>query len=306
MFLAAACAMLCAYGRTFSLDLREPGKGGARPRLTASLLAQNDGTLRSFDLDVGVADVGDVMVGDELTFALFDDVTLKLTLKEQMQSPLGGDVFLAEAVGYEGVKTAVVLRTADGLTIDVQDFLNDKVYKVVSTPSGVKVSEIKPSHEGKCGCDALEPPPMGGAQPSAADVSEASSPKSATRLMSVGDQSDTCVDILVAYDKNAAAYANSNGGGLTNFAQVAVQKMNAALANTGLDASFRFRLVGVCAVNVSATDVNDALYAISDGEDGWNGVNSAREAVGADVITTLIDTGSTSGTTGVGLSLIHI
>ena len=102
---------------------------------------------------------GEVAVGDELVFTLFDDVTIALTLKEKMQSPLGGDVFLAEVSGYEGMKTAVVLSTGDGLTIDVQDFLKNKVYKVISTQAGVKVVEIKPTRDADGRCDVLEPAP---------------------------------------------------------------------------------------------------------------------------------------------------
>ena len=282
-----------AFAKHVSLDLRPTG---AARRLKAALPAGGSGTLRSFNLDAGSADAGAVAVGDELTFTLFDDVSLKLTLKERMRSPIGGDVFLAEVWRYEGIKTAVVLRTADGLSIDVQDILNDKVYQVISSPNGVKVSEIKPSHEGKCGNDALEPP-----VPDELPISNVA--QSVPRLQSVAEQGDTCVDILVAYDKNAVAYANSNGGGPTNFALMAVAKINLALANTGLDENFRFRLVGVCTLDASATSVRTALYAINDNEDGWKDVKNVREAVGADIVTTLIDTGSSYGSTGVGWSL---
>ena len=298
MVLAECLVSATVWGKSFSLDLRpNPAKAGgnraARDQLAAAVA---DGVVRSFNLDAGAADVGAVALGDVLAFTLFDDVTLSLTLKEKMLSPLGGDVFLAEVAGYEGIQTAVVLRTADGLTIDVQDFLNDKVYRVVSSPAGVKVSEIQPSHAGKCGCDALETP-IQDEMPSADRL------QSAPRPSPVAEQEDTCIDILVAYDQNAVAYANSSGAGLTNFALVAVQKMNAALANTGLDEKFRFRLVGVCALDVSATSVHDALYAIGDNEDGWADVKTVREVVGADIVTTLIDTGSAYGSTGVGWSL---
>ena len=281
------------FAKNISLDLRPTG---TVRRLKAASPTGGSGTLRSFDLHAGSADVGAVAVGDELSFTLFDDVSLTLTLKERMQSPLGGDAFLAEATGFAGIKTAVVLRTADGLSIDVQDILNDKVYKVISTQTGVKVSEIKPSHEGKCGNDALEPPVSD-------EIPISNVAQSAPRLQYVAEQGDTCVDILVAYDKNAVAYANSNGGGLTNFALMAVQKINLVLANTGLDENFRFRLVGVCAIDVSAISVHDALYAINDNEDGWKDVKTVRETVGADIVTTLIDNGSAYGTTGVGWSL---
>ena len=281
-------------GRNVSLDLRPRN---APRRMSASALSGQDGVTRSFRLDAGAADVGEVTVGDQLTFTLFNDVTLSLTLNEKAQSPFEGDVFLAEVSGYEGMKTAVVLRTAEGLTIDVQDFYNDKVYRVVSGPTGVNVSEIEPSREGKCGCDTVEPP-----APSAAPA--ASFPNAPRTLFSAAEQSDTCVDVLVAYDRNAAAYADKEGG-LTNFALVAVQKMNTVLANTGLDEKFRFRLVGVCSLDVAETDVHGAFDALQSDLEGWTKAKEARDAVGADILTMLIDTGSAFGNTGIGMSLTY-
>ena len=290
----AASAMLGACGKSFSLDLRSPGQGGAR--LMSAAPSQDEGTLRSFDLDAGVADVGEVAVGDALTFTLFDDVTLALVLKEKMPSPLGGDVFLAEVAGYEGIKTAVVIRTADGLTVDVQDFLHKKYYKVLSTPDGVKVREMEAKSGATSGKDALAP-----RLPGMPEASSAAS--SAPRLLSSpAGQGETYVDILVAYEKNAATWVRSQGG-MTNFAQTAVQKMNTAIANTGLDASFRFRLVGVVAVAASSDNLNAALDAATDGASGWEAIQAKRDEVGADIVSVLIDTGSAYGTTGLGWSL---
>lgn len=290
--------MLGTHGNTFSLDLRIPRHvGGAVGRLMSAAPAQTDGVLRAFDLDAGVADVGDVAVGDELKLTLFEDVALTLTLKEKMPSPLGGDVFIAEASGYEGVKNAVVLRTADGLVVDVQDYLNKRVYKVISTADGVMVQEIEPKSGGRCGCDTLKRPVSGGAQPSAAT-------KSARRQL-FGDRGtgDTYVDILVAYEQNAATWVKSYGGGTTNFAQTAVQKMNVALANVGLDSSFRFRLVGVMETTTSSRDLEYVLESVESGVRGWNAVKTKRDEVGADIATVLVDTGSAYGMVGLGWSL---
>ena len=253
-----------------------------------------------------------IATGDELIFTLFEDVEITLTLGEQMPSPLGGDVFLAEASGYDGVKNAVVLRTSDGLTIDVQDYINDMVYKVISTPNGVMVQEIQPSHDVKCGCDALEPSSLISSMPLSSNednIKLSASPASTSSSKLLGaaaQQSDTCVDILVAYDNNAAAYANSQGGGVTNFAQVAVQKMNAAIANTGLDEFFRFRLVGVISVEATHDTLSKALNAATYAEAGWEAIKAKRNEVGADVVTILIDTGSggdADGVAGLGWSL---
>ena len=111
------------------------------------------------------------------------------------------------------------------------------------------------------------------------------------------EQSSTTVDILVAFDRNAAAYANRNGG-VADFALTAVSKMNAALANNALDEHFRFRLVGTMEVDAEATDVHAALEAIRDSEAGWAAIKEKRDEVGGDIVTTLIDTGSAYGTTG--------
>ena len=291
-----------AWGRSVALDLRKPMAESVAPSraMNAAVYGEVDnGVLRSFDLDAGAADVGEVATGDELAFTLFDDVTVTLTLGEQMPTPLGGDAFLAEASGYDGVKNAVVLRTAHGLTVDVHDFRRNKIYKVVSTESGVAVKEVE-AGGGACGCDSL-PPPKRDAGPARSASVAALSASGPVALRS--ESGDVFVDILVAYDKNAAAWAMSNGGGVTNFAQTAVQNMNAAIANTGLDKSFKFRLVGILTLSVHSSDLGGALDDVTYGTGGWAPVKAKRDEVGADVVTILVDTGSAYGTTGMGWSL---
>ncbi len=290
--MAAWAVLVPAWGKSFTLDLRNHGAAGARRSLAMAGTSKADGMLRTFALDAGMADVGEVAVGDILTFVLFDDVTLSLTLKEKMPSPLGGDVFIAEADGYEGVKNAVVLRTADGLVADVQDYLRKKVYKVISAADGVTVQEIEAKGGGTCGCDALKTSHSAGAA------------KSVRRLASgAGGDADTYVDILVAYEQNAVTWVKSYGGGVTNFAHTAVQKMNTALANVGLDSSFRFRLVGVLEVSSSSRSLEYALDYATSGTRGWGAVKAKRDEVGADIVTVLVDTGSAYGVTGLSWSL---
>ena len=298
MMAAAGClAAFASWGRSFSIDLRQPAaRTGARAVANFNVVSSevgDSGFIRRVDLEALRADVGAVEVGDELSFALFDDVTVTLTLKSRMPSPLGGDVFLAEASGYEGVKNAVVMRTADGLTVDIQDYLNKKVYKVISTVSGVTVQEMESMGVG-CGCDALEPPASGRRA-------------EARRCMEnrvAAANGNVFVDILVAYDSNAKTWANDNGGGITNFAQMAVQKMNTVLANNDLDGYFRFRLVGVVCVDEWSSDLYYALEDATDGNPGWDPIMDARDEVGADIVTVLVDTGTYEGTTGMGWSLM--
>ena len=66
--------------RSVSLDLRNKAPAGAKMRLASVATSGTDGTLRSFNLDAGVADVGEVAVGDRLAFTLFDDVAVTVTL----------------------------------------------------------------------------------------------------------------------------------------------------------------------------------------------------------------------------------
>lgn len=118
------------------------------------------------------------------------------------------------------------------------------------------------------------------------------------------DQASTVVDMLVAYDRPAAAWAKANGGGVTNLAQQCVARMNGALANNGLDAAFRFRLVGVMAVDADGDgNLNDTLDKVTQKTGAWAAVSAMRDAVGADVVSTMVDTGSAYGTTGLGWSL---
>ena len=288
---------------THTINLRAPVSRGSLYTTEIRMSSSNGGTggdmIRKLEFGVGASDVGGVNVGDKLEFLLFDDVTIVLTLKERMPSPLAGEVFLAEADGYEGVKTAVVLRTDDGLTIDVQDFAGNRLYKVIATATDVTVWEIVPSGKGNCGCDALLPPISDDPHP----MMSPAAGSGAGMLFAASGSQDVCVDILVVYDKNAAVYANATGGGITNFAQLAVQKMNMALSNTGLDESFRFRLVGVETVDASASDVEESLHAIHDGQAGWETIKNMREAFGADIVTTMIDTGTAYGSTGIAWSL---
>lgn len=250
------------------------------------------GVLRRTDLSAGVAQTTKLNVGDVLSLRLFEDVEFELVLTRQTESPLGGRSFLAEATGYDGVKNAVVYETVSGLQIDIQDYRNGRVYTVFSNAKGVVVKEINPS-AGKVLPTTPLIPPLANAVPKL----------SRATLLSATQQSSTCVDMLVAFDRNALAWANAQGGGITNFATMVVQRMNLVLGNTGLDEMFRFRLVGVMAVQAETDNLSTALDAVTEGTGDWSSVKAMRDAVGADLVTTLIDTGSAYGTTGLSWGL---
>ena len=299
-WVAALVALMAAgagFAREIALDLRTAAPGAPLART----LAADAGLLRSAMLEAGAADAGALAPGDALSVALFDDVTVELTLTERLANPLGGEVYLAEVAGYEGVKSAVAVRTAAGLTLDIQDFLRKRVYRVVSSAAGVRVEEIDTSARQVEPCRECRPKrtPEGAERRAKASVSAAPA----------GGVSE--VDILVAYDEAAFAWAEFDGGGMEVFAAMSVAKMNAALANTGLDELFRFRLVGVEYVPIQGGDDLGAVLnevtnaAFKDGEyrEEWAAVAAARDRVGADIVTVLVDTGSADGSVGIGWSL---
>jgi hypothetical protein len=300
----AMAFMCCAvWAAEVTLDLRTAVDGGqriARPARLASGGQWGDGSaeegvLRTTALPARAAAVRDLEVGDVLDVILFDGVEAKIRITEQTESPLGGRTFLGEVLGG-GVKNAVVLQTEEGITVDIDDFNNSHVYSVVSSSDGVAVKEIDTKAVAVAPTDPVDPGlPKVGAGKTALRTA-------AMRLGS--DQASTLVDMLVAYDASAAQWARQNGGGITNFATVSVQKMNAVLANTGLASLFRFRLVGVIALDVNGgNDLNGVLDAVQAGNGAWAPVKAKRDEVGADVVTTLIDTGSAGGNTGLGFSL---
>ena len=124
-----------ASARTVALDLRAasaPTRGRAALQAPAP---SADGVLRRTRLGAGATGVGAVSTGDEISCTLFDDVSMTLSLRERVDCPLGGEAFLAAT--SDGARNAVVLRTPDGLSLDVRDADSGRVYKVASSSAGV-------------------------------------------------------------------------------------------------------------------------------------------------------------------------
>ena len=292
-----------AHGSTYSLDYRTGDSGLKRAKAGAS----GEGVLREARIPSGRAPAlpGALSVGDTLGFSLFDGVTVTLTLTDKMASLSGADTFLAQIDGMDGMKTAVVMQSAEGLQVDIQDCASGLLYKVASTVDGVTVREIRPTVNDCDDCETLYPPNVDPTGPPASE-----SPKTVSRVKA--SSSSVYVDVLVAYDSPAAAQTKSNSGNITNFAEFAVQKMNLALANTGLGAYFNFRLVGVfVAAGDAGDDIgnygSDILRAITDDASTFNGYNwsvlkEERDKVNADVVSLLINSPQ-YGTTGRGYSL---
>ena len=296
-----ACGLLAvaAQAREILLDLSQPVD--ARRKMLTAAAGGPDGTVRSHRLRPAAARVTGLAVGDVVTARLFDDKTLSVTIVEETTA-LSGKAFLGRIENTLGAVGCVVLETERGLVLDVTDFDSGRVWQVVQDDAGTIVREARPSADRQCGSDAI-PAPDG---------------RSPARLMVTADNGMTpvpesglpTVDILVNYDTDAAKWARENGGGVEAFAETCVQKMNTALANTDLDKCFRFRLVGVYEVGGSAGgQIDQALYYACGVHDdtlngvSWVGVRAERERLGADIVCTLCDNGSTDGMVGLGYSL---
>lgn len=295
-YLCLALLMLAAASAVASeiaLDLRPRAvrtRGVAAPRATQT--EEEAGTLRQTVLDAGAASTGSLAVGDVLRLSVYDDVSLSLTLVAREEAPLARASFQADVSGANW-RDAVVTETDAGLLVTATDPVSGLVYAVVSSDDRVTVREIDPH--------AL-PVVDGGVRVPELDAVRDGVPTK--RSAASTDQASTVVDMLVAYDRPAAAWAKANGGGVTNLAQQCVARMNGALANNGLDAAFRFRLVGVMAVDADGDgNLNDTLDKVTQKTGAWAAVSAMRDAVGADVVSTMVDTGSAYGTTGLGWSL---
>ena len=170
-------------------------------------------------------------------------------------------------------------------------------------------------------CDAVAPCRV--LRPDAAALSQrmallqeahASSP---LRALMRADARQVEIDVLVAYDLSAQRWLSDNGKGTpSEYAKRKVDEMNVCLSNSRIG-EFRFRLVGTVCIGEDASQrrdywgyvdmvsilsslVNDAGRVVARGE--WARITNARETLGADVVSVLVDAGL-YGNVGMGYSL---
>ena len=301
LLVSALLAPLVAPGPSraadWTFDFREPSAPQADSAAAGTDAAVEPGLVRRSVLEEAVSPAPALAPGDKVTLLLFDGARVELLLEEAMPAPLSaGRVFTARVVGGPGGRTAVVIAGPEGITATVSGIPGGNVLRIFPSGTGLVVEERDPTVDSVDECS--HPVPDLSAESAPEDGAGGAEPLAAT------DQSDQLVDVLVAYETGALAWVQQNGG-MTNFAELAVQRMNAALANTDLDQLFRFRLVGVTAVADTQTDVSSALSAAQGGSGAWAALHTMRDAVGADTVTVLIDNGSAYGTTGQGYSLTY-
>lgn len=312
LFSAVAPAVDAA--QRIRIDYTAPGAKNAAGAASVATAAE-PGVLRKTCIPAGRAPkpAARLETGDDLTLGLFDGAEFDVKLGERTPTTLGGRAFLASSDGYDGVKNVVVVQTDDGLQVNVNDFANARVYTVYSTAGGTTVKEIEPTKEPRSDgglavrsvpTDAVaKTPRFAGSSGAGSAVSD--------------EDGNVCVDVLVVFEKLASEWAKDNGG-VTNFAEVAVQKMNTVMANTGLNNCFRFRLIGVREIKGQAlkdadvpsktgAELQGVLNSIVNGEEyngyGWSEVADLRDETGADLACVMLDTGYSWGVVGYGWSL---
>ena len=271
------------------------------------------------DLNSSVCNAAEVPakleIGDTIDLSLPEGVAFSLSIVAAPPAGIAGQSYIAHDANSEA--SAVVKPTKDGLRVTVDDFENRRIYSV-RVKDGVVTSSVRDVSAGDggdvCGTCAA----AGGQASAAASSGRAVStkpPMSGARLLaSPADafpiaEHNPVVDILVAFDQGAKAWAESSrwpgGDTIEEFADYAVNKMNTVLENSQLLDKFSYRLVGVVEVDATYTAVEQSvLLALQSGSGALAKVAEMREKCGADTTTLLVNrTSPSSTTTGVGFSL---
>ena len=300
-------ASTAAFAAELLFDFRPNSASAAGARGAYNVLATKEsaalGLLRTHcvKVEAPAADV-EVAAGDTLTFRLFEDRTFRIQIVESLPSATEAESWIGVAEGYDETFNSVVVRTESGWQLDVQDFQNGLSYRVytangVATVSESDLSALKP----RCGSSRECASP---ARRRRAAMLSAETPK---HTPAADTAASTYVDILVCFDKSAQTWCSRNSTTPASFAATAVAKMNTALANTGLDTKFRYRLAGTYNVNgTGGSDLGELIDAcwgeaynsgtgkydsyMYNGTD-WSVVKAKRDEVGADLVTVLVDIG---------------
>ena len=255
-------------------------------------------------------------VGDTIDLALPDEMpSFSLSIVAAPPAGIAGQSYIARDT--QSKASAIVKPTKAGLRVTIDDFEHQKIYSVL-VRNGVVEASVRDTSGvagdvcGTCGGDVAMPP----AEQAPAETNEAASvatPRSVSRFKSAmrgsGDafplaEQKAVVDILVAFDQGAKAWAEGGGSWkdgdtMEEFADYAVNKMNMVLEKSQLDDKFFYRLVGIVEVDASYDIINnkllDALRLRNSG--ALAPVGAAREKCGADTITLLIDRDRNKSTT---------
>ena len=217
---------------------------------------------------------------DQTVYPFFAE-TVYTTTVTRVSHGYGGAEIVVGTIPESGILSLSVY-TAEGERHEVHYTENGHVYIAVTLPDGtLEIQEHNPS---------LAP-----RWDECTESNEAPEGETFPMMAAAGDVE---IDVMVIFDTSAATWAQNNGG-VTNFSILAVERMNSALANSGIACTMRLACT-YCPNYTYGGDFNTALNSLWAGQGGLSGVATQRNAYGVDVITMMVDTGSPYGTTGLG------
>ena len=242
-------------------------------------------------------------VSEQAAYPFFTDAAYTTTVTRVSRGFDGADI--VEGASADASVKSLTIYTPGGIRHEVYGTADGLVYIAASLPDGtMRMQAFDPSLEpGHCGNDdhghlharrrhrAEETPP-----------GETETAPQAAASLTAFAAGDTEIDLMMVFDTGAAAWANSSAGGVAAMANSAVARMNTALEDSGI--ACVVRLVGTYLPSYAYKgNLGAALDDVTYGDNGLGGVAAQRDACGADVVSFMVDTGSASGVTGIGLPI---
>ena len=237
--------------------------------------------------------VAAVEVGDVLQFA-GDGGLLEVTVVRRVSR----ETCLGSLAGYGGALNATVVETADGWTMDVDDWATKRIWQVRRAADAVAVA-VAPKLPLRRSCQTLRLRSAAEAAPQLKRKLNLSTPADLTADWPA-DPVTNEIDVLVVFDATASSWLASQGRTRRAFAAAQIAKMNAALANSGLAGDFKVALGGVFAADFDVTKdcgrskydrlENALLLAVAGDAAPWAAIRDERERCGADVVMLLANT----------------
>ncbi len=110
------------------------------------------------------------------------------------------------------------------------------------------------------------------------------------------------VDVMIVFDSTAKTWVDSNGG-MNTFAAEVIAKLNQSTANSGVNLTFRLAHATVISYTHNGNLETDLDRLRRTGDGYMDNVHILRNTYGVDLVTMLVDTGSVSGSVGMGYEL---
>lgn len=206
--------------------------------------------------------------------------------------------WLGSLDGYGESLNATIVESQDGWRMEVDDWLDRKIWTVVSSPDGMDVAVREKTRRVREPCRTKK-----ATSRRSLLAKRARLVKQANVVMPgitddwTFDPVTNEIDVLVVFDTTAISWLNSQRRMAEEFAAAQVAKMNVALANSGLAGDFSVALCGTFNADFSITKdcgrnryetLSVALdYVTGSRLDAWAAIRDERERLGADVVVIL-------------------